>query len=143
MKILIACDGSPSALKAVTAAVHLVQQLAVPEAQAVTLINVHDDVGLRHAKVMVGKGAVVDYLREISEEELRLARALLDAAGVKHDMEIRTGHVAQEIARCADEGHYDLIVLGAKGRGAMADLLLGSVAQRVMAMANVPVMLVK
>jgi nucleotide-binding universal stress UspA family protein len=143
MKILLACDGSQPALNAVSTATHLFQQLRVPSAHSITLINVHDDVGLRHAKAMVGKGAVADYLREISEEELKSARALLDAAGVKHDMEIRTGHVAQEIVHCADEGSFDLIVLGAKGRGAVADLLLGSVAQRVLAMAKVPVMLVK
>ena len=71
------------------------------------------------------------------------ARKLLDSAGVKHDMEVRTGHVAQEIVRCAKAGKFDLIALGAKGRGAIADLLLGSVAQRVLAMADMPVVLVK
>lgn len=43
--------------------------------------------------------------------------------------------------------HYDvglrLIALGATGRGAVADLLLGPVAQRVLTMADMPVVLVK
>jgi nucleotide-binding universal stress UspA family protein len=43
----------------------------------------------------------------------------------------------------ADKGKYDMIVLGSKGRGAIADLLLGSVAQRVLAHASQPVLLVK
>jgi nucleotide-binding universal stress UspA family protein len=58
-------------------------------------------------------------------------------------MEVRTGHVAQEIVRCAKDGKFDLIALGTKGRGAIADLLIGSVAQRVLAMADLPVVLVK
>ena len=86
---------------------------------------------------------VVDYLRELSEKELRPARKVLDAAGVKHDMEVRVGHVASEIVRCAKAGKFDLLALGAKGRSAFTDLLLGSVAQRVLATAQLPVVLVR
>jgi nucleotide-binding universal stress UspA family protein len=142
MKILIATDGSKPAMHAVKYAVKLLRSLS-STSNAITLISVHEDVGLRHAKAFVGKEAVADYLRELSEQELKPARKLLDAAGVKHDMEVRTGHVAQEIVRCAKAGKFDLIALGAKGRGAIADLLLGSVAQRVLTMSEVPVVLVK
>lgn len=108
-----------------------------------TLISVHDDTGLRHAKAFVGSQQVADYLRELSDKELKPARKVLDLGGVKHDAEIRTGHVAQQIVECANAGKFDLIVLGAKGRGAWADLLMGSVAQRVLAIAKQPVVLVK
>lgn len=142
MKILVATDGSKPALHAVKHAAKLVQQLSATS-NSITLISVHDDAGLRHAKAFVGRDAVADYLRELSEKELQPARKLLDAAAIKHDMEVRTGHVAQEIVDCARSGKFDLIVLGAKGRGAIADLLLGSVAQRVLATAQVPVLLVR
>lgn len=142
MKILVATDGSKPALHAVKHAAKLVQQLSATS-NSITLISVHDDAGLRHAKAFVGRDAVADYLRELSEKELQPARKLLDAAGIKHDMEVRTGHVAQEIVDCARSGKFDLIVLGAKGRGAIADLLLGSVAQRVLATAQIPVLLVR
>ena len=142
MKILVATDGSKPALRAVKYAVELVRMLS-STSNAITLISVHDDVGLRHAKAFVGREAVADYLRELSEKELKPARKLLDAAGVKHDMEVRTGHVAQEIVDCAQASKFDLIALGSKGRGAIADLLIGSVARRVLAMAKGPVLLVK
>ena len=142
MKILVATDGSKPALHAVKYAVKLLGLLA-STSNSITLICVHDDAGLRHAKAFVGKEAVADYLRDLSEKELKPARKLLDSAGVKHDMEVRTGHIAQEIVRCASAGKFDLIALGAKGRGAIADLLLGSVAQRVLATADMPVVLVK
>lgn len=142
MKILVATDGSKPALHAVKHAAKLVRQLSATS-NSITLISVHDDAGLRHAKAFVGRDAVADYLRELSEKELQPARKLLDAAGIKHDMEVRTGHVAQEIVDCARSGKFDLIVLGAKGRGAIADLLLGSVAQRVLATAQIPVLLVR
>ena len=142
MKILVATDGSKPALHAVRYAIQLARLLA-STSNVITLISVHDEAGLRHAKAFVGKDLVAEFLRERSEKELKPARKLLDAAGVRHDMEIRTGPVAQEIVRCAKTGHFDMLVLGAKGRGAVADLLLGSVAQRVLMLAEIPVTLVK
>ena len=142
MKILVATDGSKRALHAVAYAAKLVRLLR-SATSPITLISVHDDIGLRSAKSFVGSAKVADYLRELSEKELKPARKLLDAAGVKHNMVIRTRRVAQEIVACADEGKFDLIVMGAKGRSAIADLLLGSVAQRVLATAKQPVVLVK
>lgn len=140
MKLLVAIDGSKQALRAVKYAIDLVSQLRKPS--TVTLVSVHDDSGLRHAKALVGSGQVADYLRELSDNELKPARKLLDKADVKHDAEIRKGHVAQEIVSCAKAGKFDLLVLGSKGRGAIADLLMGSVAQRVVAQAKRPVVLV-
>lgn len=49
---------------------------------------------------------------------------------------------ADGILRYADEKRLDLIVLGTRGRGAVSEKLLGSVAQRVMREAPVPVLLV-
>ncbi|CAN5914811.1 universal stress protein [soil metagenome] len=141
MKILVATDGSKHALRAVKYATKLVGLLKAHS--VVTLVSVHDDTGLRHAKALVGSEQVADYLRELSDNELKPARSLLDKAGVKHDAVIRTGPVAQEIVDCANSGKFDLLVLGAKGRGAFVDLLVGSVAQRVMALAKQPVVLVK
>ena len=142
MKILVATDGSKHALHAVEYAAKFVRLLrSAPN--PITLISVHDDIGLRSAKSFVGSAKVADYLRELSEKELKPARKKLDAAGVKHNMVIRTGRVAPEIVACANEGKFDLIVMGAKGRTAIADLLLGSVSQRVLATAKQPVVLVK
>jgi nucleotide-binding universal stress UspA family protein len=142
MKILIAVDGSESALHAAKYAADLASQL-VGRSNSITLISVHDDAALRHAKAVVGHEAVADYLRERSEGDLASAKSTLDALDIKYGVEMRTGHVAQEIVDCARQGGFDLIVLGAKGRGAVADLLLGSVAQRVLAKAEMPVVLVK
>lgn len=112
-------------------------------AAEITLINVYDDIGLRHAKSFVGEDAVEEYLRELSEKELKAARKILDDSGCAYDVKVKTGHVAQEISNYAAAKKYELIVLGAKGRGAIADLLIGSVAQRLLATAKVPVLLVK
>lgn len=141
MKILVATDGSKNALRAVKYAAKLVD--ALKSSSVITLISVHDDVALRHAERFVGKKAVADYLRDLSETDLAESRKALDKAGASHDMIIRTGNIGAEIAAAAQEGKFDLIILGSKGRSALKDLLMGSVAQRVMEMAKTPVLMVK
>ena len=96
MKILVATDGSKAWLLAVRYAVKLIGQLSSPWS-SVTLVSVHDDAGLRHAKAFVGPSVVADYLRELSEKEMKPTRKVLDAARVRHDMVVHTGHVAAEI----------------------------------------------
>jgi nucleotide-binding universal stress UspA family protein len=142
MKILVATDGSKHALRAVKYAADLLATIT-DKTKSITLISVHDDAGLRHAKAFVGKEAVADYLRELSEKELKPAMKVLDAKGIKHDMVMLVGNASQEIVAQGQIGKYDLIVLGSKGRSAIADMLLGSVAQRVLTQAKQPVVLVK
>jgi nucleotide-binding universal stress UspA family protein len=142
MKILVATDGSKNALRAVKYAADLLGG-TTDKTKSITLISVHDDAGLRHAKAFVGKEAVADYLRELSEKELKPAMKVLDAKGVKHDMVMLVGNASQEIVAHGQKGKYDMIVLGSKGRSAIADMLLGSVAQRVLTQAKQPVVLVK
>jgi len=141
MKILVATDGSKNALRAVKYAVKLAGELKGET--TITLVSVHDDVAFRHAERFVGKAAVTDYLRELSDKDLAEARKALDKAGVRHDMIIRTGNIGVEIANAASDGKFDLLVMGSKGRSALKDLLMGSVAQRVMELAKTPVLMVK
>jgi len=53
------------------------------------------------------------------------------------------GLVSKEILETATKEKFDMIVMGAKGRGGVLDLLIGSVAQRVVSSAKQPVLLVK
>ncbi len=142
MKILVASDGSKNALRAVKFAIAQVKGSNL-KTKSITLISVHDDAGLRHAKSFVGSDAITDYLRELSDKELKPAIKALDDSGVKHSMVIKTGHVAEEIGKLAQKEKFDMVVLGSKGRSALADLLIGSVAQRVIATVNQPVVLIK
>jgi nucleotide-binding universal stress UspA family protein len=140
MKILVAVDGSKPSLHAVKYAVKLSANMR--SSDVITLITVHDDQGLRLAKRYVGKAEVEDYLREISEKELKLSLSVLIKAGIKHNTIIQTGHVAETIAKVANKG-FDMVVMGTKGRGGILDLMIGSVAQRVLTTCKKPVLLIK
>lgn len=141
MKILLATDGSKHSMHAVKFAIRLLGETTAPG--SITLISVHDDTALRHAQRFVGKKAVEEYLRDLSDKDLAEARKILDKAGVKHDMMIRYGHIAAEIADAGGSGKFDMIVMGSKGRSGLKDLLVGSVAQRVVELSKTPVLLVR
>jgi nucleotide-binding universal stress UspA family protein len=53
------------------------------------------------------------------------------------------GHAVQEIVRTAKEGHFDLIVIGARGISKIREILLGSVSDAVIHHALCPVLVVK
>ena len=99
MKILVPVDGSKSSLNATKFVAKMSKNSRSPT--VVTLMSVHDDVGLGHVKQFVAKSIVDDYLRELSEQELKPAQKVLDAARIKHNMAIKRGHVAQEIMALA------------------------------------------
>jgi nucleotide-binding universal stress UspA family protein len=56
---------------------------------------------------------------------------------------VRSGSVANEIVRCAEEMSADLIVMGTHGWSGLKQLLLGSVAENVLRMATCPVLIVR
>ena len=141
MKILIPVDGSKPSLNAVKYAAKLAKNSRSPV--TVTLVSVHDDIGLGHVKQFVAKSVIDDYLREVSEKELKAAQKVLDTASVKHSMVIKRGNISEEIIALANKDKVDLIVMGAKGRSGFLDVLMGSVAQRISSSAKQPVLLIK
>jgi nucleotide-binding universal stress UspA family protein len=141
MKVLLPVDGSKSSLNAAKYIAKMAKNSRSPI--SVTLVSVHDDIGLGHVKQFVAKSVIDDYLRELSEKELKAAQKVLDAAGVKHNMAIKRGHIAEEIISLANKDKVDMIVMGAKGRSGFMDVLMGSVAQCISSSAKQPVLLVK
>jgi len=84
---------------------------------------------------------------ELQEKEgatiLAGADAVLQEAGVASSKEVLVGPIGPTIAQRADQLHCDGIVMGTRGMGALGNLLLGSVATKVIHFAQVPVTLVK
>lgn len=140
MKILVCIDGSASSLHAFRHAVQLTQRLAGD--RSFGLLNVHSRPSVPFDVKGLSHGMVNDYYERIANEELQAARDYAQSAGVVFEALHRQGHPAEQIAGVAVHDQYDLIVMGTKGRSHFADMMLGSTAQRVASMAQVPVLLV-
>jgi nucleotide-binding universal stress UspA family protein len=144
MRLLVATDGSPHALRAAALAARLARELRQVE---VTLINVGHVPAIAYGGA--GPDTMVDY--NILEEGLaRAGQAILDTtvpefAGV--DVPIarlyKHGDPAGVIVKTAAEIHADMIVIGCRGLGQLGGLILGSVSERVLHGAGIPVLVVR
>lgn len=86
-----------------------------------------------------------NYLVDLKQEaEKSLDKLLPDAAkkGLRVVRALRMGNPFIEIVKYAEEAGIDLIVVGTHGRGALAHMLLGSVAEKVVRKAKCPVLTV-
>jgi nucleotide-binding universal stress UspA family protein len=65
----------------------------------------------------------------------------------KHDLATayvaKVGHAPEVIAKMADKGKFDLIIMGSHGHGNLMNLVTGSVATQVLARSKTPVLLVR
>ena len=55
----------------------------------------------------------------------------------------KTGAAGEVIAKMAESGKFDMVIMGSHGHGALGNLVLGSVATRVLAHCTSPVLLVR
>ena len=82
-------------------------------------------------------------LREDGEVALERVEELAENAGVPVETHLVEGSPSREVVRFAEECDVDCIVMGTHGRGGIDRLLLGSVAERVVRAASVPVTTVR
>jgi nucleotide-binding universal stress UspA family protein len=56
---------------------------------------------------------------------------------------IKRGNISEEIITLATKEKMDMIVMGSKGRSSFVDMIMGSIAQKIVSGAKQPVVLVK
>jgi len=139
-RILVPIDGSDCSLRALKEAVRMAQY---DDASEVHLLNVQIPIVSGHARLFLDKDEVQSYYRSEGKTALDRAVPEPERAGVKYTLETRVGQSGETIADYADEKRCDHIVMGTRGLGEVAGLLLGSVARKVIHLSSVPVTLVK
>ncbi|WP_440531560.1 universal stress protein [Variovorax sp. YR566] len=95
------------------------------------------------AAAFAGPDIVHGYYEDDARVVLEPVRALLARNGIEARFEHRIGHPAEEIASFAQNGQFDLVMMGSRGHGTLTNLVLGSVATKVLAACTVPVLLVR
>lgn len=141
MKILIPVDGSSNAQRAVDYMIKNISTLKEPP--QLLLLNVQWNVATVNVKLFINQETVNDYYREQGMLALQTARAALDSAGLPYQYHISIGKPAETIAQYANEQAVDQIVMGREGQGGLQSLLLGSVVNKLLRLANYPVLLIK
>jgi nucleotide-binding universal stress UspA family protein len=140
MKILIAADGSPFSKRM------LDYVAAHPD-----LFNQDNDYMVLtvvlsvppHAAAAVGTETVTEYYADEAERVLKPVRQFFETGGYKVKTTYQVGHPAEVIANTARRFYYDMVVMGSHGHAALGNLIMGSVATKVIAHCRMPVLIVR
>lgn len=140
--VLLAVDGSPQAMRA---ADFLAAHPRLSTARTVLLVHVAPGLpaGMPAALLERAREVLHDEADATFEEAVAEPRRRLEDAGLACETRQAVGDPAIEIVRIAEQEGCELVTMGTHGRGAMGSVLLGSVAQKVVAATHVPVLLVR
>jgi nucleotide-binding universal stress UspA family protein len=131
MRILIAYDGFPHSQFALEEAA----KLAGETGAKVTIVSVvPPEARATRTGTHVG-------LKPHAHEDVAIAHAFLRERGVESEMKIAYGEPADEIALEAEQGGYDMIVVGSRGLGRLGAAVLGSVSAELARKAPCPVLI--
>jgi len=138
-KLLVAFDGSPCSVRALEHAAARVRTCGGE------LVIVHG----HEAPLLYGEVALYlpeeqarEALRQNSQDILRPAVEIATRQGASCTTHTLIGNVADQIARYAAETSCTGIVMGTRGMGALGNLVLGSIATKVVHLSKLPVTLV-
>ncbi len=134
-KILVGIDGSENSKRAAVAAADLAELFH----GSVTLVSV---VKPDEYSLAIEDKAFIENLKEFHEDLVVVVKEDIKRPGIEVDTKIELGTPWKELIRLAGEDHYDLIVVGSRGIGQVAEFLIGSNSTRVVQHANVPVLVV-
>jgi nucleotide-binding universal stress UspA family protein len=132
--ILVTLDGTPSD----RAIIDHVKALAKLAQSRLVLLHVADGWAAR----TYGRDAVS---REISDDTayLQKVRAELQSAGITTDAELAYGEPAKEIIKWVEQKGCDLVAMSTHGHRFLADMFLGTTANKVQHSISIPVLLLR
>jgi nucleotide-binding universal stress UspA family protein len=139
VKVLLAVDGSEGALRAA----RFVVQLFAGRQAEVQVVNVQPAVAFEDLLPPQTRARIDRMIAERGRLAADAALEVLAAGGISGRVEVRSGDAAPVIVTAARELGCELIIVGTRGLGSVAGLALGSVAAKVIQLAEVPVTVVK
>ena len=135
--ILVPTDGSPASDAAIDHAIDLADRYGA-RLHALYVVD-----GSAYSTLEAGSEIVIDALEAEGEQATDRVADAAAAAGVETTTTVTSGTAYRAIREYADEQAVDMIVMGTHGRKGLDRYLLGSVTERVVRTADVPVLTVR
>ena len=95
------------------------------------------------AAAVLDKAVVKSHYDDEAQNVFKPIRTFLGRQGIDALFVGKVGNAAELIAKQADAGKFDLLVMGSHGHGNLANLVMGSVATKVLAHCKTPLLLVR
>lgn len=138
--ILIPIDGSKSSLNAVRYAIASIKEGLQAD---IHLINIQPVMVTVEGYPLFDYADIEKAQQEQGKALLAEAGRLLDEAELGYTTHFKIGPISFTIVEYAKTLNCDNIIMGTRGMGAFANLLIGSVTNQVIHLAEIPVTLVK
>jgi nucleotide-binding universal stress UspA family protein len=140
MRILFAADGSRFTKKAL--AFLVANDFLNDSSCEIQVLHVQTPLPPR-VKSFAGRDVVNKYQLDESEKVLEPIRKFLARHDAKFTTKWTVGHAGDEIIAQANRFKANMIVMGTHGYGSLGRIIMGSVAQKVVAQSDRPVLLVQ
>jgi nucleotide-binding universal stress UspA family protein len=140
MRILLSVDGSPFTKRMLAYVAAHDEWLGAKHEY--TVLHVVPKMHPRAAAV-TPREVVQRYYQDEGERVLKPMRASFKKQSLAAEFVSRPGEPAQTISQQAQTGRYDMLVMGSHGHGNLGNLVLGSVATKVLAGSKLPVLLIR
>ena len=141
-RILVPIDGSATSERALDEAIKFAQQ----QNSRIELVHVLEDIWYFDNENYLNYAELVQTMRYSGEKILAQAQNKFLQAGVMVDirlLEAQGERVANVIINEAKNSLADLIIIGTHGRSGFSRMLMGSIAEGVVRMANIPILLIR
>ena len=140
MKILLPVDGSPYTKRMLAWLVTHDEWLkADHEFTVLTVVPMIPP----HAAAMFPEDQLKSYYEDTAEAIFKPIRKFVAKHNLATNFVSKVGHAPDVIAKVADKGKHDLIIMGSHGHGNLMNLVMGSVTNQVLARSKAPVLLVR
>jgi nucleotide-binding universal stress UspA family protein len=140
MKILFAADGSSYTKKALA---FLVTHESLLDADGELHVLHVQPMLPPHVKSVAGRELVDNYHQSEAEKVLKPIRKFLDQHDITYHADWVVDNAAAGILKATKKDNAHMIVMGTHGHGVLGRIIMGSVAQRVVAESDIPVLLVR
>lgn len=135
--ILLAVDGSENSMRAGKQAAQLASLIKGVEVTVVYVSDFDED-----SNEQFHDGGSIEF--ELSrKKKIQPVREALDRENIYYKTEVMHGRPAPVIIELANDGNFDLVVIGSRGLNPISEMVLGSVSHKVVNHVHCPVLVVK
>lgn len=135
-KILVPVDGSLYSEKALTRASELAQ---VFDSKIILIYVVEKSIPIN----LLDRKEYLEILRKFGNKTLEKANIVLSKNGLSAKLLLKEGNIFNEIEKVVKKEKCDLVIVGNKGLGSVARLLLGSVSNKISQSSSCSVLIVR
>lgn len=138
-RILVAVDGSDNSERALIKAKRHGEQVG----GEITILTVVDPISIGIYSYSELSKRDYDVLKSVGESVLTESLKIIDDTKGKVNTKLKKGSPADEILKEAEDGNYDLIIMGSRGFGVFSKSILGSVSQKILNHTETDVLIIK